>query len=207
MDFWKRPDVMSCPSNQQRVSGLFNPTFQSPTQMMSPERCQQDYRMRQQQESNMSGQMPNTHFNMNQQQTFQSPGILKGQRFNWTSDGNVFMVCETQAVVNTQQNVPSLQTTSQLLSPHVFQWHQKQQTPQQQSVTDTKTNQTAGINRSPTPENKTTTDIYAPHIVIGPPAKILAAVRSKKLSLKHLKHFILDECDKMLEQLGIALFK
>ncbi|TRY67739.1 hypothetical protein TCAL_09811 [Tigriopus californicus] len=42
-----------------------------------------------------------------------------------------------------------------------------------------------------------------PHIVVGTPGRILALVRSKKLSLKHLKHFILDECDKMLEQLDM----
>jgi hypothetical protein len=41
-----------------------------------------------------------------------------------------------------------------------------------------------------------------PHIVVGTPGRILALVRSKKLNLKSLKYFILDECDKMLEQLG-----
>lgn len=41
-----------------------------------------------------------------------------------------------------------------------------------------------------------------PHIVVGTPGRILALVRSKKLNLKHLKHFVLDECDKMLELLG-----
>lgn len=41
-----------------------------------------------------------------------------------------------------------------------------------------------------------------PHIVVGTPGRILALVRSKKLNLKNLKHFVLDECDKMLEQLG-----
>jgi len=41
-----------------------------------------------------------------------------------------------------------------------------------------------------------------PHIVVGTPGRILALVRSKKLNLKNLKYFILDECDKMLEQLG-----
>jgi len=41
-----------------------------------------------------------------------------------------------------------------------------------------------------------------PHIVVGTPGRILALIRSKKLVLKNLKHFILDECDKMLEQLG-----
>lgn len=42
-----------------------------------------------------------------------------------------------------------------------------------------------------------------PHIVVGTPGRILALVRSKKLNLKHLKYFILDECDKMLEQLDM----
>jgi superfamily II DNA/RNA helicase len=41
-----------------------------------------------------------------------------------------------------------------------------------------------------------------PHIVVGTPGRILALVKSKKLNLKNVKHFILDECDKMLEQLG-----
>lgn len=45
-----------------------------------------------------------------------------------------------------------------------------------------------------------------PHIVVGTPGRILALVRNKKLNLKHLKHFILDECDKMLEALGTSLF-
>lgn len=41
-----------------------------------------------------------------------------------------------------------------------------------------------------------------PHIVVGTPGRILALIRNKKLNLKLLKHFVLDECDKMLEQLG-----
>lgn len=45
-----------------------------------------------------------------------------------------------------------------------------------------------------------------PHIIVGTPGRILALVRTKKLNLKHLKHFILDECDKMLELLGKYLF-
>ncbi len=44
-----------------------------------------------------------------------------------------------------------------------------------------------------------------PHIVVGTPGRILALVRDKTLSTKHLKHFILDECDKMLDQLGEAV--
>jgi len=42
-----------------------------------------------------------------------------------------------------------------------------------------------------------------PHIVVGTPGRILALVKSKKLNLKNLKHFVLDECDKMLEQLDM----
>jgi len=42
-----------------------------------------------------------------------------------------------------------------------------------------------------------------PHIVVGTPGRILALVKTKKLILKNLKHFILDECDKMLEQLDM----
>merc|ERR1712037_518057 len=42
-----------------------------------------------------------------------------------------------------------------------------------------------------------------PHIVVGTPGRILALVKSKKLALKNLKHFVLDECDKMLEQLDM----
>jgi superfamily II DNA/RNA helicase len=42
-----------------------------------------------------------------------------------------------------------------------------------------------------------------PHIVVGTPGRILALVRAKKLSLKNVKQFILDECDKMLEALDM----
>ncbi|XP_037074145.1 LOW QUALITY PROTEIN: spliceosome RNA helicase DDX39B-like [Pollicipes pollicipes] len=42
-----------------------------------------------------------------------------------------------------------------------------------------------------------------PHIVVGTPAGLLALVRTKKLNLKNLKHYVLDECDKMLEELDM----
>lgn len=42
-----------------------------------------------------------------------------------------------------------------------------------------------------------------PHIVVGTPGRILALVRSKALNLKNLKHYVLDECDKMLTQLDM----
>jgi superfamily II DNA/RNA helicase len=41
-----------------------------------------------------------------------------------------------------------------------------------------------------------------PHIVVGTPGRILALVKEKSLSLKKVKHFVLDECDKMLESLS-----
>jgi len=42
-----------------------------------------------------------------------------------------------------------------------------------------------------------------PHIVVGTPGRILALAKNKVLTLKHIKHFILDECDKMLEALDM----
>jgi len=42
-----------------------------------------------------------------------------------------------------------------------------------------------------------------PHIVVGTPGRILALARAGTLNLKHVKHFVLDECDKMLEQLDM----
>ncbi|KAI4871974.1 hypothetical protein NFI96_034493, partial [Prochilodus magdalenae] len=42
-----------------------------------------------------------------------------------------------------------------------------------------------------------------PHIVVGTPGRILALIRNKTLNLKNIKHFVLDECDKMLEQLDM----
>jgi ATP-dependent RNA helicase UAP56/SUB2 len=42
-----------------------------------------------------------------------------------------------------------------------------------------------------------------PHVVVGTPGRILALVKQKKLTLKNVKQFILDECDKMLEALDM----
>jgi len=51
-----------------------------------------------------------------------------------------------------------------------------------------------------------------PNIVVGTPGRILALVNEKKLKLDHLKRFVLDECDQMLEKLDMrrdvqAIFK
>lgn len=43
-----------------------------------------------------------------------------------------------------------------------------------------------------------------PHIVVGTPGRVLGLARDKDLSLKNVRHFILDECDKMLESLGMS---
>jgi len=43
----------------------------------------------------------------------------------------------------------------------------------------------------------------APHIVIGTPGRILQLSEEKALNLAHIKYFVLDECDKMLEELGM----
>jgi ATP-dependent RNA helicase UAP56/SUB2 len=42
-----------------------------------------------------------------------------------------------------------------------------------------------------------------PHVVIGTPGRVLQLVNEKALDLGHLKQFILDECDKMLESLDM----
>ncbi|PIK34303.1 putative spliceosome RNA helicase Ddx39b [Apostichopus japonicus] len=42
-----------------------------------------------------------------------------------------------------------------------------------------------------------------PHIVVATPGRLLALGRQKILNLKHIKHFVLDECDKMLDQLDM----
>lgn len=55
----------------------------------------------------------------------------------------------------------------------------------------------------PIQKDEETLKSMTPHIVVGTPGRILALIRAKKLNFKHLKHFILDECDKMLEQLGM----
>jgi len=42
-----------------------------------------------------------------------------------------------------------------------------------------------------------------PHIVIGTPGRILQLADEKALVLSHIKFFILDECDRMLEELSM----
>ena len=42
-----------------------------------------------------------------------------------------------------------------------------------------------------------------PHIVVGTPGRILALAREKTLKLSGIKHFVLDECDRVLEALDM----
>jgi len=42
-----------------------------------------------------------------------------------------------------------------------------------------------------------------PHIVVGTPGRVLALAKKKVLKLDKVKHFVLDECDKMLESLDM----
>lgn len=40
-------------------------------------------------------------------------------------------------------------------------------------------------------------------MIVGTPGRILALVRGRHLVTDNLKHFVLDECDKMLEALDM----
>jgi len=42
-----------------------------------------------------------------------------------------------------------------------------------------------------------------PHIVVATPGRLNALVREKHLRVGEVKHFVLDECDKMLESIGM----
>lgn len=42
-----------------------------------------------------------------------------------------------------------------------------------------------------------------PNIIVGTPGRLNALVRDKVLSLRNVKAFVLDECDKMLDQIGM----
>lgn len=41
-----------------------------------------------------------------------------------------------------------------------------------------------------------------PHIIVATPGRLNALVREKKLRLGSVSRFVLDECDKMLDQIG-----
>merc|ERR1719240_2516827 len=43
----------------------------------------------------------------------------------------------------------------------------------------------------------------APHIVVATPGRVLDLVKKGHMKLDKLKHFVLDECDRMLEALDM----
>lgn len=43
-----------------------------------------------------------------------------------------------------------------------------------------------------------------PHVIVGTPGRLNALVRDKYLRLGSVRIFVLDECDKMLDQVGMA---
>jgi ATP-dependent RNA helicase UAP56/SUB2 len=45
-----------------------------------------------------------------------------------------------------------------------------------------------------------------PNIVVGTPGRVLGLIKKNMLDTSSVKFFIIDECDKMLQQLGIFLF-
>lgn len=55
----------------------------------------------------------------------------------------------------------------------------------------------------PIKSNRDTLKTDSPHIVVGTPGRILALTREKSLKLGTIKHFVLDECDRMLEALDM----
>jgi ATP-dependent RNA helicase UAP56/SUB2 len=61
-------------------------------------------------------------------------------------------------------------------------------------------------------QHKQLLETDCPNIVIGTPGRVLQLAKEKSLKLDHLKRFILDECDQMLETLDMrrdvqAIFK
>jgi len=44
--------------------------------------------------------------------------------------------------------------------------------------------------------------VKKPHIIVGTPGRVLQLVKRGDLDLSNLQIFVLDECDKMLEEVG-----
>lgn len=45
--------------------------------------------------------------------------------------------------------------------------------------------------------------VEVPHIVVGTPGRVLDLSNRKSLDLSHVKHFILDECDRLLAEVDM----
>jgi ATP-dependent RNA helicase UAP56/SUB2 len=59
-----------------------------------------------------------------------------------------------------------------------------------------------GISMAKDVETLSNKDTY-PHIIVGTPGRLHALVREKKLRLANVKQFVLDECDRMLDQVDM----
>ena len=46
-----------------------------------------------------------------------------------------------------------------------------------------------------------------PHIIVGTPGRLQALIRDKYLRLGSVRIFVLDECDKMLDQIGMQIHR
>ena len=55
----------------------------------------------------------------------------------------------------------------------------------------------------PVQQHRKLLETETPNIVVGTPGRVLQLMQEKKLRLDHLKRFILDECDQMLEKLDM----
>ena len=55
----------------------------------------------------------------------------------------------------------------------------------------------------PVQQHRKLLESETPNVVVGTPGRILQLMNEKKLRLDHLKRFILDECDQMLEKLDM----
>ena len=48
--------------------------------------------------------------------------------------------------------------------------------------------------------------VKKPHVIVGTPGRVLALVKKGDLDLSNLQIFVLDECDKMLEEIGKSIY-
>ncbi len=55
----------------------------------------------------------------------------------------------------------------------------------------------------PISQHKNTLKNDTPHIIVGTPGRLLALTKTGDLKLGNLKHFVMDECDKLLDQLDM----
>uniref|UniRef100_A0A182SLR4 Helicase ATP-binding domain-containing protein n=1 Tax=Anopheles maculatus TaxID=74869 RepID=A0A182SLR4_9DIPT len=56
---------------------------------------------------------------------------------------------------------------------------------------------------SPIDKDDEVLETITSHIIVGTPNRVLGLIRNNKLDLKNIKHFVLDDCNKMLKQLDV----